>query len=261
MKRPLRKRSDRGAWLAVGDSLGHHRSPRMSDRRSYAFISCVADGAKLEQLRASVESLAATGAKVRLAPIDNAANAYSAAQALNLGWSRAEEDLLVFCHEDVVFPPDWTSRLEDSVRRVEAMSRGPWGVLGPMGRRGKTFFGRASGPDGVESHFGPLPSLVDTLDEFCLVVRRDSPLRFDERLGGFHLYGVDLCLQATEAGLDCFAVETPCRHDSWTRHRPPEYHACKRRLQRKWMFGRRRVGRSVGTTCGRIRFGLFEGWI
>ena len=45
-----------------------------------------------------------------------------------------------------------------------------------------------------------LPARVATLDELLLVVRRDSPLRFDPELG-FHLYGADLCLQAAERGL------------------------------------------------------------
>src|SRR5262249_37585797 len=135
-----------------------------------------------------------------------------------------------------------------------------WAVLGPMGRVRKRYYGHASGPEGAPSLFGPLPALVETLDEFCLIVPHDLPFRFDPSLGGYHLYGVDLCLQATEGGRGSYAIDAPCLHDSRTSHRPPEYHRIKRKLQRKWMFQRKRVGRSVGTTCGRIRFGLFEGW-
>ena len=227
--------------------------------RAITFITCVADPAKYARARASIEALSPLGAPLAIDPIDNVSGAHSAAAALNLGWSRAGGDVLVFCHEDVVFPRDWLSMLARSIDEVEAKGK-PWGILGPMGRSGKRFFGHALGPDGVAAFHGPLPAEVETLDELCLVVPRSIPLRFDEALGGFHLYGVDLSIQAAEAGLGVFAIDAPVRHDSSTRHRPPEYHAVKRRLQRKWMFRRRRVGRSIGTTCGRIRFGIFEGW-
>ena len=61
---------------------------------------------------------------------------------------------------------------------------------------------------------GPeLPALVATLDELLLVVRRDTPLRFDPALE-FHLYGADICLQARELGLAVVALAAPCHHNS-----------------------------------------------
>ncbi len=230
--------------------------------RSVTFVTCVADLARYQRLRLSLELLRNGALAVESDPVENLSNRYTAAQALNIGWNRARSDIVVFCHDDVIFPPAWLEHLQSMIAVVEeAPGEAPWAVLGPMGRRGKQFFGRASGQNGAESFFGPLPARVETLDELCLIVPRNLPLRFDEGLGGFHLYGVDLCIQAAEAGFSCFAIDARCQHDSETRHRPPEYHAVKRRLQRKWMFRRRNIGRSVGTTCGRIRFGLFEGWI
>jgi hypothetical protein len=226
---------------------------------SVTFATCVADPTRYEACRTSIEGLRRQGIEVSLDAVDNASNRFSCPEALNQAWERSWSDLVVFCHEDVTFPPEWLERLLASLSALDG-ARPPWAVLGPMGRSGKCFRGHGSGPDGVEALHGPLPALVETLDEMCLVVRRSLPSRFDEKLGGFHLYGVDLCIQAVEAGLGCYAIDAPCRHSSRTLHRPPEYHAIKRKLQRKWMFRRRRVGRSVGTTCGRIRFGIFEGW-
>ena len=61
---------------------------------------------------------------------------------------------------------------------------------------------------------GPdLPARVATLDELLLVVRRDTPLRFDPALG-FHLYGADICLQAAERGLAVVALGALCHHNS-----------------------------------------------
>ncbi|MBI4606025.1 MAG: hypothetical protein HY721_29010 [Planctomycetes bacterium] len=235
-------------------------APSASSFRSISFITCVADAPEYAACRASIAALDPCGLALEVLPVDNAGNPRSAPEALNLGWSRAAGDLLVFCHEDVVFPREWVGKLLEGIAALEGLEP-PWAVAGPMGRAGKRYFGHASGPDGAAAYHGPLPARVETLDELCLVVARALPLRFDERLGGFHLYGADLCIQAVEAGLAPYAIDAPCRHDSATRHRPPEYHAVKRRLQRKWMFRRRKVGRSVGTTCGRIRFGILEGWI
>ena len=50
-----------------------------------------------------------------------------------------------------------------------------------------------------------LPARVATLDELLLIVRRDAGLRFDPDLG-FHLYGADICLQASEQGLAVVAL-------------------------------------------------------
>jgi hypothetical protein len=226
---------------------------------SITFATCVRDREKYAACCASIEALAANGFAVAVEAIDNAANRFSSARALNGAWERAADGFVVFCHEDVVFPRDWLVALH---RSLEALDRlpGPWGLAGPMGRAGKRFFGHALDENGAAASFGPLPAAVDTLDELCLIAPRNLPLRFDERLGGHHLYGVDLSIQAVEAGFRVYAIDAPVRHNSRTRHRPPGYHAVKRRLQRKWMFGRRKVGRVIGTTCGRIRFGIFEGW-
>jgi GT2 family glycosyltransferase len=228
--------------------------------RSIHFVTCVNDSLKYDSCRASIESLRPEGLQVSADVIENMDGRYSSAAALNLGRERSRADLIVFCHQDVVFPEEWLALLLASIEQV-ALRDDPWAVIGPMGRVGKRYFGHALGADGKATFHGPLPEQVETLDEFCLVVPAGLSLRFDERLGGHHLYGVDLCLAALEAGKAAYAIDAPCQHNSSTRHRPPEYHTIKRRLQRKWMFARRKVGRSVGTTCGRIRFGLFEGWI
>ncbi len=226
-----------------------------------SFVTCFRDAEKYERCRISIAQLSrAPGVAIDVVACDNRAGLESSPQALNRGRGVARGDIIVFCHEDVVFPPRWLVSLQDTLVQLE--NRSPrWAVLGPMGRQAKRFLGHALDGDGQAAYYGPLPAIVDTLDEFCLIVPASCPLRFDEQLGGHHLYGADLCIQAQEASLGCYAGDLPCAHHSRTRHRPPDYHVIKRRLQRKWMFRRRRVGRLIGTTCGRIRFGVFEGWI
>ena len=58
-----------------------------------------------------------------------------------------------------------------------------------------------------------MPAAVATLDELLLIVRRDSPLRFDPELG-LHLYGADLSSRPSERGLAVVALGAPYRHRS-----------------------------------------------
>jgi hypothetical protein len=124
-------------------------------------------------------------------------NAPSAAAGLNAGIARAGHDLVVCLHQDV-FPPSGWDRLVMNQYRMAERELGPIGVAGVYG------VGKArSCPDSPSSlaaerigwvvdrgrilSEGPaLPAPVATPDELVLIVRRDTPLRFDPELG-FHL--------------------------------------------------------------------------
>jgi hypothetical protein len=81
---------------------------------------------------------------------------------------------------------------------------------------------------------GPeLPAKVAALDELLLVVRRDSPLRFDPALG-FHLYGADICLEAAERGLAVVALGALCHHNSRSIGLPPAFYQSAQVFARKW---------------------------
>ena len=56
---------------------------------------------------------------------------------------------------------------------------------------------------------------IQTVDEHCMVIRRESGIRFDEKVfNGFHFYGPDLCLTAASKGLMNFGILNPLVHDS-----------------------------------------------
>lgn len=144
--------------------------------------------------------------------------AESAGQALNRGLERASSDIVVFAHQDVYLPCDWTWQLFRAIQHIEASGHA-WGVLGVFGMTRDTRpipFGYCYST-GLRNILGaPFPSPVParTLDELVLVVRRSSGLRFDERLPGFHLYGADICLQAQAWGLETYVIPAFCVHNS-----------------------------------------------
>lgn len=142
----------------------------------------------------------------------------SAAKAYNSGLVSAQNDIVVFAHQDVFLPATWPLHLQQALDLLEA-SGTHWGVLGCFG------ITRSQPPrpygycysTGLRRIIGePFNSLVPahTLDELLLVVRRSSGLRFDERLPGFHLYGADLCLDAAVKGLENFIIPAFCVHNA-----------------------------------------------
>lgn len=194
-----------------------------------------------------VASLSRCGPEIELVPVDNRGNRFSVPEALNEGRRQAAGDVLVFCHQDVVFPPDWISTLAAQIRLVEATDPA-WGVLGVMGvRNGGGFAGHIHDPH-MQHRIGELPCAVKSLDEVCLILRRDCELRFDEQLGGYHFYGADLCLAARHAGLTCYAIDAPLRHLSAGRTND-EFFAQAAKLKAKWSR-LPHSPRTIETTCG-----------
>jgi hypothetical protein len=225
----------------------------------FSVVACVSDQEVLHRALGSCLEKA-HDEPVELIAVDNAGNRYSAPQALNLGAARARGEVLVFLHQDVLLPEGWFDRLADQIRTVEQYF-GSWGVLGVFGvSLWGWMVGHVQDPHGHRK-WGRLPCRVQSLDEVCLMIRRDSGLRFDEELGGFHFYGADLCLQAQQRGTHCYAVDACLQHLSGGRVDGPFWEVA-RRFEAKW---RRTPGgpRIVETTCSvvRTKAGVPAAWL
>jgi hypothetical protein len=123
---------------------------------------------------------------------------------------------VVFAHQDVYFPDGWFQSLARSIDALSSADPG-WGVLGVYG---VATSGEGAGflySTGLRSMVGrslSMPVEVGSLDEVVMIIRRESGLRFDESLPGFHLYGTDICLEARRRGLRCYVVPGFCIHNS-----------------------------------------------
>jgi Glycosyltransferase like family/Glycosyl transferases group 1 len=208
---------------------------------SLSFVVCVSDNAILNANLLASPCLAGPGSPHEVLAIHDAP---SAAAALNLAIPKARNALVICVHQDVYIPKGWdvclAQQLEEAERRF-----GPIGVAGvygvgqviapndptqPLGTERIGWVndrGRLLG-DGTE-----LPARVATLDELLLIVRQDTPLRFDPELGS-NLYGADICLQAHEQGLAVVALGALCHHNSPSVGLPEAFYRSAELFARKW---------------------------
>lgn len=176
----------------------------------------------------------------------------SAATAYNAGLAQAQTDVVVLAHQDVYFPEGWIGALEKAVTQLEATDP-HWAVLGVWG------IPRAAEPvghlycAGLQRTLGdpfaaPVP--VQSLDELVLIVRKSSGVRFDERLGGYHFYGTDICLEANRRGLQAYAISAFCLHNTngydWL---PLAFWRAYWFMRKKW-----RAELPITTSCTTISF-------
>jgi len=138
----------------------------------------------------------------------------TASQAYNNGIEKAQNDLIVCAHQDVVLPATWATQFLANLAKVESLGV-PVGVVGCWGATLKNErAGHVYHRDRQLFPHYPLPAQVQTLDELLISFRKSSGLRFDPALPSFFGYAVDLCLQAHSRGLQNFAVDAPCVHQT-----------------------------------------------
>jgi hypothetical protein len=163
-------------------------------------------------------------------------NYRSAAEAYNDALDRAENDLVVFCHQDIVFTKSWLHDLNRALAHMEQIDKN-WGVLGCYGEtlndngRGYVY----SPGRGILGKQFDAPALVQTLDEIVLILRKSSGLRFSPELPHFHFYGADICMAAAERGMHSYAISALCIHNTQQNLvLPNEFYAGCRYIRRHW---------------------------
>lgn len=183
-----------------------------------SFVTCVNNMSQYRSYVVGSLFKSKTLKNYEIIPILNFGNPYSAAHALNIGLDRARSDIVVFCHQDVLFYEDWVDMLFDRIQEIETRTK-KWGVIGTAGisRRDDivgvvhNMKGRLQWQSSKRSRICP----VQTVDEHCMIIRKSSKLRFDQNVfNGFHFYGPDICLSALSKGFMNFGILCPLVHDS-----------------------------------------------
>lgn len=161
----------------------------------------------------------------------------SASLAYNSAIGEAENEIIIFVHQDVYLPATWFADLRRSLSYFKREGIN-WGVLGCFGSRqhAEGGVGRVY-TTGLGLHGREIarPEAVETLDEIVLIIRKSSGLLFDPSLPHYHLYGPDICLAARDNGLASYAIPAFCVHNTNQLLRlPTEFYDCYRHIKRKW---------------------------
>lgn len=133
--------------------------------------------------------------------------------AITSGLQATLHDLVVVVHEDVVLPPGWHSRLEQSLESLDKADP-DWGLVGSVGwDEAGAHVGHWSDPHRYRDTLGDQDfGQVARLDEQILIFRKSSGLEFDEMLPSIHNIGRDLTATLAEAGRKTYAVNAPTIH-------------------------------------------------
>ena len=188
-------------------------------KKDISFVTCVNNLTQYRNYIIASLFNNKTDKNYEIIPILNFGNKYSAAQALNLGIEKANADIVVLCHQDVVFYENWINLLFDRISDIEENATKNWGVLGTAGitKKDDTYGvvhnlkGKLQWQASKGVKYGP----VQTVDEHCMIIRKSAGLRFDEKtFNGFHMYGPDICLSALSRDMVNFGILCPLVHDS-----------------------------------------------
>lgn len=181
-----------------------------------SFVTCVNNIQQYSKYTVGSLFLNGTQRNYEILPILNINNRYSAAKALNMGIEKARGDVIVLCHQDVLFYRGWVDLL---FKRIKEIGNDRWGVLGTAGiTEGDKTVGAVYNLKGSmqwrQSAKGTVFP-VQTVDEHCMVIRKKSGLKFDEvTFNGFHCYGPDICLTALSNRMKNYGILCPLVHDS-----------------------------------------------
>lgn len=188
-------------------SLPQAGSPRFS------VCTMVTDSALYRQMLQSFADAGFSADNSEFLWLDNGgANHYDAYQAISRFICNARGDYIILCHQDILLNHDRIGQLEGCIAELDRLDP-HWSLLGNAGgvHLGKIVH-RISDPHGENLRTGDLPQRVQALDENFILLKRASNPGVSRDLAGFHMYGLDLCLQAALRGYHAYAVDFHLTH-------------------------------------------------
>jgi len=183
----------------------------------FSVCTLVANKDEYEALLSSAEKAGFTNHNSEFLYIDNSqTNKYNAFDGLNQFLNHSKGKYIILVHQDVEFNFD---NVDVLIKRIEQMNKldPTWAVLGNAGYDIKNItrqYTRITDPGHSNQQDGPFPSQVSCLDEDIMIVKNDLNLMFSKNIGHFHLYGADLCLQATMQGYHNYVIDFHILHKS-----------------------------------------------
>lgn len=206
-------------------------------RLRYSFVTLVTDAAQYAEMVQSFVAKGFTPERAEFLYADNTARNWADGyRGLNRLIQDACGDYIICAHQDVIATDDGCDELE---QRLSALTeRDPdWAIAANAERRDGTYFIRIHDKHGRHQNRGPFPAQVDVVDENFIIIRRDRIVGFSYDLSGYHLYGLDLVLNAQMRGLNAYVIDFLVEHKGAARV-GQSYLDCQaafeRKIRRKW---------------------------
>ncbi|QEM12816.1 acyl esterase [Mucilaginibacter rubeus] len=144
----------------------------------------------------------------------NTADAYD---GINLFLQDAQGEYIIVCHQDILLINKESKQLLD--QRIAEMTKldPKWAVLGNAGavdRLYKRNVFKIAYPNGKIDIKGDLPQKVCSVDENFIVIKKSANLSLSSDIGGFHFYGLDICMGAEFRGYTCYVIDFLLLHKS-----------------------------------------------
>lgn len=214
----------------------------------YAIVTCISKPEIYQSCLLDSLTKCRHGFDIEVIPVFNTLGQYSASVALNYGMSVTDADVVIFSHQDVTLLDGWFQKLDAVIESLDdwaiigasgirlSATRdniGGWG--GPRSADDKVAVGTVYSDDGLEWDGIKEPTKVHTVDECLFALNRSTKLKFDTTVGGFHLYGTDLSLQARKANLGVYAASLPLvHHNQYSSSLDNSYWPMLHHMYHKW---------------------------
>lgn len=150
--------------------------------------------------------------------IDNSeSNKMDAYQGINSFLQKASGKYIILCHQDILLiDKSSIQMLDQQIAEMDARDN-KWGVLGNAGavaRLYKRHVYKIAYPNGVTDIKGQIPQKVCSVDENFILVKNSANFALSTDIGGFHLYGLDICMIAGLMGYTCYVIDFLLLHKS-----------------------------------------------
>lgn len=185
--------------------------------------------------------------------VDNSeVNQMDAYDGLNSFLQKAGGEYVILCHQDILLINKNSKQLlDEQIAQMDA--RDPkWGVLGNAGAAARLYDRLAikiAYPDGFVDIKGKLPQQVCSIDENFMLVKNEANLSLSGDIGGYHLYGLDLCMVAGLLGYSAYVIDFLLVHKS-TGNADGTFHSTLRLVKSKYTQFLK--GRYINTTIARF---------
>lgn len=117
-------------------------------------------------------------------------------------------------HQDILFKYDNRDILEQRLNELNNINP-QWAIASNAGRSNKgRHFVRITDPHGDNINEGPFPQEIMSVDENFFIINQNVNISASSILKGFHLYGLDLCQNASSLGLRSYIIDFHLFHKS-----------------------------------------------